>query len=120
MAKDALIEEAKALLRKNGYVVVPRDRHKVLTVCQSIDWMFWDHLQSCDAKAALTGEPRGNSELGRFTEHVDYGAARQFGCELKDMGAIVKTDDGWDKLVTRRMWRYELGVIMPRAADDNR
>lgn len=100
--KDWQIEHAKQVLRDNGYVVIPRERHVVLTVQRSISWYEVEHL-----KKDVEGWKRLN-------EHIDYGVAREIGYAMLDKKAIVKTDLGWRDSYTRLATEWQAGIILPK------
>lgn len=103
MYQDAL-EQAKRLLRNNGYVVIPDDRRLILTVSRA------------SSKALV--ETMSPELLPKYLFHCDQTAAFQLGKGLQDSKAIIKKDKGLHD------WGYHtehsVGVILPRAEDDNR
>ncbi|MGY3589349.1 hypothetical protein [Bradyrhizobium sp. USDA 4350] len=99
---DPIVEHAKRILKDRGYVVIPRERHVVLTVHRSLSWLEHEHL-SKDAEG-----------WKRFQEHMDGYAARQMGIELSKAGFIVKNDRGWQQSYTRHLTEYQMAAIKPR------
>jgi hypothetical protein len=99
--KDWQIEHALQVLRDNGYVVIPRERHVVLTVRRSISWWELERMQ-------------GSEELKRFNEYIDGRVARDIGYEMLRKGAITKTDLGFDNLRTRHETEWQAGIILPK------
>lgn len=97
-AKQQWIDEAIRVLRDNDYVVIPRERHRVLTV----------------EKAVSTGLLENLTETDSFQDHLDGVAAREIGYGLKDLGAITKEAFGPDPDYRIYRWRYQAGAILPK------
>jgi hypothetical protein len=97
-----LISLADAL-RDNGYVVIPKERHVVLTVQRSLGWMDYDHL-SKDAEG-----------WKRFNQYIDERVAREIGTAMLHKNAITKTELGWREHYTRLATEYQAGIILPEA-----
>lgn len=93
---------AKQLLFDLGYVVIPRERHRILTV---------DRAVSVDLLKALSAE-----NLDSFHKHCADSVGREIGSELMRVGAITKEDLGRDRRpYSIQRWRYQAGVIIPRS-----
>jgi hypothetical protein len=93
------VNNAKKLLRAEGYVVIPRERHVVLTV---------DRAVSVDLLEMLKDD-KG------FLEHCFDAVGSQIGREMARRGAITKEDlgrDGSPWAIQR--WRYQAGIILPK------
>lgn len=104
MPQDALIEQAKRILRNEGYVVIPRDRRLVLTVSRAISQLMVDKMAPEQRKC--------------MHEHCDRSAAHALSQGLQDSKAILKQDKGLHDY--GYLTEYSIGVILPRTAEDNR
>lgn len=98
---DWQLERAKHVCEKHGYVVIPRERHRVLTVEQA-------------ASASLLEMLQGPEEAASFRKHMDDAAARAIGPGLQDIKAITKEAFGPDPDQRIYRWRYRVGVILPK------
>lgn len=88
---DWFTERAKQHLRDNGYVVIPRERHVVLTT-----------------QTILQREVPES-----YVEHVFDTMARRLGATIVEEGACIKEDETFDDPVTgkERVLRLVVGVI---------
>jgi hypothetical protein len=91
-----IVRHAKQILRDAGYVVIPRERHVVLTVGRSHD--RWSFEQLRDNEGYLRYES-GN-------------VASQFGIEMLRKGAIYTEDLGLVEDRYERRWTA--GIILPK------
>lgn len=90
----------KRALEQEGYVVIPRERHVVLTV-----------------EKAISGgllEAMGPEEAPRFREYCDRQISYEMGHALRKHGAITKEDLGRDPDMYAYRWRYQAGIILPK------
>lgn len=97
-----VVAHAKQILRDAGYVVIPRERHVILTVDKEV---------SSDLLAMLKHE----SQLSAFQASCERSVGEQMGIEMMLKGAITKDNLGRDgHPYARERWRYQAGVILPK------
>jgi hypothetical protein len=95
-----IVRHAKQILRDAGYVVIPRERHVVLTVNRTIN---------ADVIEMLKGSP----DVASFQRYCDSSVGAEMGHMLMEK-AVVKTDDGYDSFMHAYKRRYQAGIILPQ------
>lgn len=98
-------EWLKRALEQEGYVVIPKERHVVLTVEKAIS-------------ASLLEMMDGQEEADRFRAYCDHQIAYEMGHAMREHGAITKEDLGRDSAMAAYRWRYRAGVILPKPEGD--
>lgn len=95
------LEHFAEVLRDRDYVVIPRERHRVLTVEKAVSTGLLENLSDdFDAK--------------NFEAYMDSCAARSMSHELMKIGAVTKDALGPDPDKRIYRWRYQAGVILPK------
>jgi hypothetical protein len=100
---EAMQKNIASLLRQHGWVVIPKDRHVVLTVEKAVS-------------AGLLEMMDGKEEAERFRDYCDRQIGYEMGHALREHGAITKEDLGRDPDMGAYRWRYQAGVILPKPA----
>lgn len=99
-ARKQWIATAIRTLENYGYVVVPKDRHVVLTVDKAVSGGLLEQMSAEDAKG--------------LQERMGNAVAHEIGYGLRDLGAITKEDLGPDPDMRIYRWRYQARVILPK------
>lgn len=94
-------KRAKQLLFDLGYVVIPRERHRVLTVDRRVSAWVIENL-------------RDKEQLESYRRFEEDTAARALGHELMKK-AVLKEDLGYDSYDNSYRRRWSAGVIIPRS-----
>lgn len=94
-------DEMIAALKAEGYVVIPKERHVILTSSACIDRYLVERMQPEEAQ--------------RYNNFIKHRHSREIGWEILDKGYGLSVDHGLDPHMDGYRTTYSVGLILPKA-----